>query len=561
MTTPSDIEWLQRRWDLPEARSGLVARLLAAIGEGSTAVPVTTPSGAWGKAVAEMETGTAVPAEPRPLVIVKDGGHTFLQSWLHFYAEYEIAARLHRCLVDAPAASTSAERLAQLFPGTAADDLQVRATRTALARQLAIITGGPGTGKTYTLARILALLVEGGVTASRIRLAAPTGKAADRMRRAVGESLATLPPAFSHTLDGLRSVADSSTTLHTLLGYNPSTGRCRFGVRDPLPCDVLILDECSMIDVLLWRAVLRAASPGTRLVLLGDPNQLESIGVGNVLAELVETARSAPGLAGSWVHLTEARRFKERPGILLLARALEARDPDAAVNLLKGLTDASTGISWIPGRKDPPSWHAFPETVRAALKSIARAASPEEALATLSRVCILTAHREYPSGAKALSRMIEEHLLTTCREGFNHPVIIDRNDPETGLRNGSVGVICRRTDGSRAAFFPPLKAGDSLRVFPVAQLPEHSPAWALTIHRSQGSEFDEVFVALPQHESPLATRELIYTAITRARMTVHISGDLETIRSAVKRDARRTTLVGRQLAAACRLKASLPAGG
>jgi exodeoxyribonuclease V alpha subunit len=284
--------------------------------------------------------------------------------------------------------------------------------------------------------------------------------------------------------------------------------------------------------------------------------------VGDVLAELVEAARGpAPELSASWVHLTEARRFKERPGILSLARALEDRDADAAVDLLKGLTDASGGVSWISGECDRPAWNTLPEAIRTALEAIAHAPTPEAALSALGRVCLLTAHREYLVGAKVLGQMIEEHFLASGITAFNHPVIIDRNDPETGLKNGSVGVVCPLADGSRLAYFPALKEGDPLREFPIARLPEHSPAWALTIHRSQGSEFDEVFVALPQHESPLATRELIYTAITRARWTVHIAGDLETIRRAVGRAGRRITLVGHQLAAICRIKASSPGAG
>jgi len=213
--------------------------------------------------------------------------------------------------------------------------MQIKAVDVALQKKLALITGGPGTGKTHTLVRLLTMLIEQGIGASRIRMAAPTGKASDRMKKAVGESLGNLPSDFQQHIDALRSVANRSSTLHSLLGYNPSTGLCKFNESNPLPCDVLIIDECSMVDVLLWRALLRATPADARLILVGDPNQLESVGRGNVLAELVRVARNEDSpLHGAWVHLTEARRFKDRPGILALATALENLDAERAVKLL-----------------------------------------------------------------------------------------------------------------------------------------------------------------------------------------------------------------------------------
>ncbi len=182
--------------------------------------------------------------------------------------------------------------------------------------------------------------------------------------------------------------------------------------------------------------------------------------------------------------------------------------------------------------------------MRSALTAIADARQPEAALAALARVRVLSAHREYALGAAGLNAAIQQHvgLRPDLRRAPNQPIIISHNDPETGLMNGSVGVLME-VDGARAAYFPATTAGAAPRRIPLGQLPDHNPAWALTIHRSQGSEFDQVVVILPAEESPLATRELIYTAITRARECVYVWGGEATVRAALGERALRCTLL------------------
>jgi exodeoxyribonuclease V alpha subunit len=549
-----DLDWLKNRWNLTDPTIPFIGKYLDAESDGSTAleVPGDTDPADWGNAASVTTAGAAAPTHPKPLVVIQNGERLFLQSWRNYKAELEIAQRL-RCRFDGEFDMRNEPgQLMMLFPGAKKGDLQIKAVEVALRQRLTLITGGPGTGKTHTLVRILTMLVEGGISASKIRLAAPTGKAADRMKKAVGESLESLPPDFRHRVDDLKAVANRSSTLHSLLGYNPSTGKCRFDDAHPLPCEVLIVDECSMVDVLLWRALLNATPDNARLILVGDPNQLESVGRGNVLAELANVAGDVKSpLHGFWVHLTEARRFKDRPGILALASALEKMDAEEAVKLLseaKG-TAAPAGIAWLDISGSSLSWSAFPESIQNALIAVAEAETPQAAMDALGRICILTAQREYFVGSKAMSETIEKHFLggSPVTRRRNQPIIINQNDPETGLRNGSIGVIAIGTDGTRKACFPGLKDKAAIQEFSVAKLPDYSLAWALTIHRSQGSEFDEVLVVLPWHGSPMATRELIYTAITRAKKAVYIAGNLESIRKAAANPSSRVTLVGAHL--------------
>ncbi len=546
-----DLEWFKSRWNLPKTRVPLVEELLDAEKRGSTAVEVTSDIGIqkWGDATVAVNAGEDAPQAPRPLVLVSKGKTVFLQSWLHYKAELEIAKRLGRRLEGGFDLAIKPRLLEKLFPQAVKNDRQMKAVELALRQMLTLVTGGPGTGKTHTLARILAMLLEQGVSASKIHLIAPTGKAADRMKKAVGGSVETLPPDFQSRIEDLMSVAKRSATLHSLLGYNPSTGKCRFNEGNPLPCEVLIVDECSMVDALLWQALLGATPPEARLILLGDPNQLESVGQGNVLAELVRVAGNPhSGLHAAWVHLTEARRFKDRAGIQALATALENLEADTAVNLLSEAKDplAPTGIAWLQTSGASLNWSGIPQSVQKALTAVAVAVTPGEALEALGRICILTAQREYFVGSKALGETIQKHFAKTASDGKtpNQPIIINRNDPETGLRNGTVGVITTSPEGARRAWFPGFKEDSPLLEFSVAQLPDYSPAWALTIHRSQGSEFDEVMVILPAEESPMTTRELIYTAITRAKTTVYIAGDLESVRKAASNPSQRTTMAG-----------------
>lgn len=250
------------------------------------------------------------------------------------------------------------------------------------------------------------------------------------------------------------------------------------------------------------------------------------------------------------MELTESQRFRNRSGIGALAAAVVNFQGEEATRLLASHpapndgTLPASGLTWLGDHTGRFEWRDLPLAVQSEISTVADAQSPAEALLALGRVRILSAHREHALGASGINDSIQRHLAlrSQIRRSPNQPIIINHNDPETGLSNGSVGIILE-TGGTRAAYFPPSSAGQLPRKIPLGQLPDYSPAWALTIHRSQGSEFDQIVVILPPKESPLATRELIYTAVTRARQCVHVLGGEATVRAALGKKAVRCTLL------------------
>ncbi|HEY0931273.1 MAG TPA: exodeoxyribonuclease V subunit alpha [Gemmatimonas sp.] len=476
-----------------------------------------------------------------------DGSRLYLTRYHR--AETRLARAMQRLMTASSGGATAAPsaRFAALFPPQEGRvDWQARAAEAALRWPLVFVTGGPGTGKTTVAARLLALLLDRDPTLT-IALAAPTGRAAARLLEAV--STAAVRDGL-HELDPVLPQL-SGRTLHRLLGYHPATQRFRYGAHRPLAEDVVIVDEASMVDVLMMDALFAALKPSARLIVLGDPDQLASVDTGFVLGDVTRAAESpvaqGTALERSVVRLAYSWRFGQQVGIGRLADAARLGDGAGA---MAALQDASlTDVAWQePHRSAAELLRAIEPQVQAFLTTTA----PADALTTLGRFRVLCALRDGPTGVTGLNALIESWLQRQGRSiagWYDHrPVLITANDPATQLFNGDVGV-CLAADGMPMVHFPAPDGG--VRSFAPAQLPMHETAWAMTVHKSQGSEFDHVLIVLPDADSRVLTRELLYTAVTRARRAVTVVGTDTMIEAAIHRSVvRGSGLTDRLLAGA-----------
>ncbi|UNX55080.1 exodeoxyribonuclease V subunit alpha [Georgenia sp. TF02-10] len=471
-----------------------------------------------------------------------------------------------------PPGAVAADRLSavvhRLFPA-AGDDRQRLAAATAVLSRLTVLTGGPGTGKTTTVARVLAVLQEVAGPGLRIALAAPTGKAAARLQEAVRDAVASFADA-----DRERVGAPEATTVHRLLGWQPGTStRFRHGAHHHLPHDVVVVDETSMVSLPLMARLLEALRPEARLVLVGDPDQLASVEAGAVLGDLVGrppvaaavpsvepfvpgdlTGQEREQLRNGVVRLTIVHRQDHGSAILPLAAAVRAGDADRALAVLRA-GDPSVTFTAVGERlteEEVAPVRADAEAAGAALVAAARAGDAAGALEALSAHRLMLAHRRGPAGVARWAALVEEWVSAAAgpdprpasapQAGTpwypGRPLLVTANDRETGLYNGDTGVLVADGDGGVVAVFG--DPADPLRVRP-HRLPPVETVHAMTVHRGQGSQFRKVSIILPPATSPLLTRELLYTAVTRAREAVHVVGTAEAVRVAVGRPVRRAS--------------------
>ncbi len=503
---------------------------------GETAVVCPDPA-AWRRML--LDSGiVGGPGEFRPLVLDADN-----RLYLFRYWEYE-----------------------QSLPV----DWQRVAAVVAVLKALCIISGGPGSGKTTTVARLLALLLEQAPTPTlRIQLAAPTGKAAAR----ISASIRAARQGLNCETAVKAAIPAQATTLHRLLGTIPGSPYFRHNAQNPLAVDVVVVDEASMVDLALMAKLVQAMPPAARLILVGDKDQLASVEAGAVLGDICgretgqrfsrefcatlsaatgenlqqwcDPTQNRSGLVDCIVALRHNYRFSESSGIGRLSRAVNAGDTATAATLIRTPPDAT--VFWqpmpAPGEFEKRLADLFLEGYREYLT----AESPAKALQALGRFTVLTPFNRGPYGVATLNRLAESSLErnglidTSSRWYAKRPLLITRNDHEMGLFNGDLGLILPaegHAGRQDACFSGP---DGAVRRLPPQRLPPHETVFAMTVHKSQGSEFGSVLVILPEIDSPLLTRELLYTAVTRAREKVLIWGPEGGLTAAVSKKIERAS--------------------
>jgi len=533
-----------------------------------------------------IESGVAVQAgESTPLVLVDH------RLYLRRYWEYEnsiaefIRQRAGTLLqiLDYKRLRRDLQKLFKPIPAQETDWQQIAAIAAANS-SFCVISGGPGTGKTSTAARILALLVSQhkNGTPLRIILAAPTGKAALRLQQAIIETGLVQKGAEPF----------QAATLHRLLGHIPNSPYFRHHAENPLAADIIVIDEASMVDLPLMAKLMQAVPDTARLILLGDRNQLASVQPGSVLGDICNTEmitgfstafkrviaditgsaampsssigknEKASRLQDSFVELVHSYRFEPESSIARLGRAVKDGDSEGALNILS--TSADESISWLEITAPAELEKTLQESqVVKNFVTMEQAVKPGPCFSLLENYRLLCGLRRGPFGTGRLNQILEELLARQTRNGFANqfpglggdgksslpvrPIMVTRNDYNLGLFNGDIGIIMPDPVNKKSvqAFF----RDDSGMVRTIAPplLPGHETAFAMTVHKSQGSEFNRLVLVLPDRDSPVLTRELLYTAITRAREKVEIWGRKEVFTAAVKRKIRRTSGLAEKL--------------
>lgn len=507
----------------------------------------------------------------RPLVVDGAGRLYLRRYWEH---QERLAAGIRTRLVGPGAVEVDAvhleEGLDRLFPApdsrsvSTADvdagqnepppepDLQRRAAEGAVRSAFFVISGGPGTGKTSTVVKILALLVEQalarGESPPRIRMLAPTGKAAAHLSASVARSVSELDCAA----DVKAALPDAAATVHRALGAGGTPTRYRHDAAHPLPADVVLVDEASMVDLALMARLVAALPSEARLILLGDRDQLASVEAGAVLGDIAggRNAEPEPAAPRPVIHLLRSHRFEEASALGALVRAIHEGDADAVLGLLDDETRPSVR------RLDPADGAGLRRELLAGYGAFANADSAIDRLTALDRYRVLCAHRHGPFGVGEHNRLVEGLLaergvIRPVGDWYaGRPVLIARNDYAAELYNGDVGLVVAespevddvgrsRDTASLRALFRTTDGGE--RWLSPRRLGAAETVFAMTIHKSQGSELDAVLVVLPEQPSPVVSRELLYTAVSRARREVCLRASDTVIRDALSRRVERAS--------------------
>ncbi|MBX9640626.1 MAG: exodeoxyribonuclease V subunit alpha [Mycobacteriaceae bacterium] len=476
-----------------------------------------------------------------PVLRVYDGNLLYLDRY--WREEQQVAGDFSALLSVSP--RSAVPDLDRLFP--AGYEEQREAAEIALRQGVTVLTGGPGTGKTTTVARLLALFAEqahlDGGPPLRIALAAPTGKAAARLHEAVQLQVNELDPVDRQRVSGLRA-----TTLHRLLGSRPDTSsRFRHQRGNRLPHDVIVVDETSMVSLTMMARLLESVRPQTRLLLVGDPDQLASVEAGAVLADLVDGlgARGDARVAA----LQTSHRFGKSIG--LLASSIRDGDADLTMDLLRAGGDH---IEWIDTEDPTEQLRKVLVPHALALRQAAVLGGAEAALASLDEHRLLCAHRRGRYGIAHWNRQVERWLVEATGDPIwspwyaGRPVLVTNNDYGLGVYNGDTGVALADGAGPPGALRAVIAGADGLLEFATSRLSDAETMHAMTIHKSQGSQTEVVTVLMPPQDSRLLTRELFYTVVTRAKRKVRVIGPEGAVRAAIARRAVRASGLARRLA-------------
>ncbi len=563
---------------LPDAAdvAGEAAKVcIAALSEGDVCAEVQTLAKSLGRSEEEIRalflssnvTASSIEDRKLPLVLDDKG-----RIYLYRYFDYErqlanaIVARIPKAPPQ-PLNTESQKFLDERFAENAKrlagrPDRQKMAVMLALSSPLTIISGGPGTGKTTIVTALIATLALNDPP-PRIALVAPTGKAAARMEDAMRKQVSTLSPEL------IKRLPDHASTIHMLLGAKPASNEFRHNRDNPLPYDLIVIDEASMIDLSLAARLFTALLPGTRIVLLGDKDQLAAVEAGAVFAELARRSslsdvtaedpdrkkddllslRPSPGtekkgISDCVVWLTENYRFGAESPIGRLA-ALVVNGNDAQMtDWLQ--TQKSSEIKWeaigdgLPAKVVDALVCGF-ESYVAAVKQ----GDPGDVLSIYEKFCVLCAIRRGKRGVEGINDVIAQKLrlrlsgeISSDSHWYNgRPVMITENDYGLGIFNGDIGIALTGKNGNLDVWFKAKEGG--IRSISPSSLPAHQTAFAITIHKAQGSEFENVALILPEQDSPVLTRELIYTAVTRARKSLSLYGSLKIMSVAVCRPTSR----------------------
>jgi len=506
----------------------------------------------------------------RPLILDDSG-----RLYLYRYWEYEqlLAKNITARITEPPLTVDRAllrDGIERLFPKD--DNLQTDWQRVAACasavRRFLVISGGPGTGKTSTVIKILALLLEQALAKGQghsIALAAPTGKAAARLKESITLSLQSL-----NCSDEIKAfIPEETFTIHRLLGTRVGSPYFRFNADNQLTHDIVVVDESSMADLALMSKLFQAVPLSSQIILLGDRDQLASVESGAVLGDIcdtgnkhvhsegfaaivkssadekIESSNREPLIADSLVMFNKSYRFESDSGIGAFSQAVKMGNADAALQILKA--DAFDDIHFTQCADAKQLSSALVSQVINGYRPYLREDDHAEAFRLFSGYTILCALRHGPWGVEAINSAVERILRAAGlinpvnRWYCGRPVMVTRNDYVIRLFNGDVGIVLPDlADRSNQRVYFPSAEGTFRKILPL-QLPEHETAYAMTVHKSQGSEFDRVLLLLPDRESPVLSRELLYTAITRARKRVEVWGTENILRFMINNPTRRTS--------------------